>query len=160
MQRDMASSGIRAGRARNCGFGMRRLIRRARLAWIFGWFAFWLAPIGHANCAVRVIRTGPGEVIAQISNTGLAPAPQNSPPNSDDPDQCQQLLEQVLDAGSVPQPAVALPVADDEPASLALPPAAQLLIMWADDRLARNRPFHPLPPPDRTLYLRTLRLLI
>lgn len=139
---------------------MRRLIRRARLALIFGWFAFWLAPIGHANCAVRVIRTGPGGVIAQISNAaGLAPAPQNSPPNSDDPDQCQQLLEQVLDAGSVSQPAVALPGAGDEPASLALPPAAQPLIMWADDRLARNRPFHP-PPPDRTLYLRTLRLLI
>jgi hypothetical protein len=156
----MGSSDMHAGHALSPNFGVPRLLRRGRFALVFGLLALLLAPMAHARCAVRLTGAGSSGTIAQIGATGQAPAPHHSLPDSDDPDRCLHLLKQVLDANIVPHPVHALPVTGDEPANLTPPAAAHRFGVRVDDRLARNHPFYPLPPPDRPLYLRTSRLLI
>ena len=134
-------------------FGVRRLLRRARVVLVLGWLAMWLGAVAHAACAVPLLpadSSGPVAQVGTIDYTSVLPHSAS--------DSGVLYCQQLFDASTAAQSAVVLPTSDDRSADLLPAPAPQLLIVRANGWFA-NYP-HRLPPPGCALYLRISRLLI
>lgn len=149
----MASSNTHTGHALNASLGVRRLLRRGRLALVFAWLALWLGGIGFAYGVVPLAQAGSGRNVGQSDVLDHGPAPHHHQYAWNDPD-CRESRN----ASTALQQAVPSRVSGDESANPALPPAVQPRAVRADDQLPG---YHSYPrPPGRALYLRILRLLI
>lgn len=135
-------------------FEVRRFLRRGRLALVLGWFALWLGSVAQAACAVPLLPAGPSGTVAQVGTIDYTSAPQYSASDSGAP-----YCEQLLDASKAAQSAAVRRAPDDRAAGLLPASAPQLFIVRGDGSFVANYP-NRLPPSGRTVYLRTLRLLI